>query len=99
MADTFLNRSHYIKEKNEMIKNLDENVPQDLQSKYQEIRKRLKEIIPERQAELNVINQKYDVEKKALFELAEKYLQEMKELTDISTLDLCVMLGGYNIHG
>jgi len=98
MADTFLNRSHYIKEKNEMIKNLDENVPQDLQSKYQEIRKRLKEIIPERQAELNVINQKYDVEKKALFELAEKYLQEMKELTDISTLDLCVMLGGYNIH-
>tara|TARA_R100000734_G_C3244112_1_gene47815 strand:+ start:104 stop:403 length:300 start_codon:yes stop_codon:yes gene_type:complete len=98
MADTFASRFDLIKEKNEMIKNLDENVPQDLQSKYQEIRKRLKEIIPERQAELNVINQKYDVEKKALFELAEKYLQEMKELTDISTLDLCVMLGGYNIH-
>ena len=98
MADTFTSRFDLIKEKNEMIKNLDENVPQDLQSKYQEIRKRLKEIIPERQAELNVINQKYDVEKKALFELAEKYLQEMKELTDISTLDLCVMLGGYNIH-
>ena len=98
MADTFLNRFDYTKQKNEMIKNLDENVPQDLQSKYQEIRKRLKEIIPERQAELNIINQKYDVEKKALFELAEKYLQEMKELTDISTLDLCVMLGGYNIH-
>jgi len=98
MADTFASRFDLIKEKNEMIKNLDENVPQDLQSKYQEIRKRLKEIIPERQAELNIINQKYDVEKKALFELAEKYLQEMKELTDISTLDLCVMLGGYNIH-
>ena len=98
MADTFTSRFDLIKEKNEMIKNLDENVPQNLQSKYQEIRKRLKEIIPERQAELNVINQKYDVEKKALFELAEKYLQEMKELTDISTLDLCVMLGGYNIH-
>ena len=98
MADTFVSRFDLIKEKNERIKNLDENVPQDLQSKYQEIRKRLKEIIPERQAELNVINQKYDVEKKALFELAEKYLQEMKELTDISTLDLCVMLGGYNIH-
>ena len=98
MADTFASRFDLIKEKNERIKNLDENVPQDLQSKYQEIRKRLKEIIPERQAELNIINQKYDVEKKALFELAEKYLQEMKELTDISTLDLCVMLGGYNIH-
>ena len=98
MADTFLNRFDYTKHKNERLKNLDENVPQELQSKYQEIRQRLKEIIPERQAELNIINQKYDVEKKALFELAEKYLQEMKELTDISTLDLCVMLGGYNIH-
>tara|TARA_R100001440_G_scaffold10040_1_gene18421 strand:- start:213 stop:512 length:300 start_codon:yes stop_codon:yes gene_type:complete len=99
MSDTFMNRFDVLQKSNADRKNLDENVPQDLQSKYQEIRKRLKEIIPERQAELNVINQKYDVEKKALFELAEKYLQEMKELTDISTLDLCVMLGGYNIHG
>ena len=98
MSDTFINRFDVLQKSDEDRKNLEENVPQDLQSNYQEIRQRIKEIAPKRQAEINVIQKKYDAEKKALFSLADESLEEMKELTGISTFDLSIMLGGYYVR-
>jgi len=95
MSNTFPNRLDLIKQKEENKKNFEKNVPDSLYSEYKDLRDQLKQIKPRREAELEVIKQKFDAERKELRSKAENSLEKMSELTGISSWDLNFMVGGY----